>query len=118
MLAVPIANLRPMRSVAAHSAKLGQAVRLKVVSVVFPLVVVAFLTVMGAAWWLVTSSFNQVEEVLQHRRVTLALSSELSGITELLARLVRAYAISGGYAPLSLSAKKLSGPGKTLSARG
>src|SRR5690348_13577673 len=69
--------------------------RLKVVSFVFPLVVTAFLVFIGAAWWLVASSFNHVERALEHRRMTLALTSELSGITQLLARLVRAYAATG-----------------------
>src|SRR3954471_16719220 len=69
--------------------------KLKLFSLAFPLAIVAFLAVMGTALWLVTSSFKQVERVLQQRQVTLALTSELSRITELLARLVRAHAATG-----------------------
>jgi two-component system sensor histidine kinase/response regulator len=93
-LGTSVANLRPM-SLSAHFANLGRPLRLKVVSVIFPVVVAAFLVFMGAAGWLVASSFNQVEKALEHRRVTLELTSELSGITQLLARLVRAYAATG-----------------------
>src|SRR5690606_10464808 len=56
---------------------------------------VTFLGVIAAALWLVMSSFQQVDSELERRRQTLSLTSELAHITQLLARLVRAYAATG-----------------------
>lgn len=73
----------------------GQGIRLKFFSIAFPTAIVTFLSVIAAALWLVAVSFHQVEQVLERRQQTLTLTSELSRITELLARLVRAYAATG-----------------------
>ena len=73
----------------------GQGIRLKFFSIAFPIAIVTFLSVIAAALWLVSSSFHEVERVLERRQETLRLTSELSRITELLARLVRAYAATG-----------------------
>ena len=75
--------------------KAGQGIKLRFFSVAFSIAVVIFLSVIGAALWLVASSFKHVEQVLERRQETLALTSELSRITELLARLVRAYVATG-----------------------
>lgn len=74
---------------------LRQGIKLKFFSIAFPVAIVTFLSVIGAALWLVASSFKQVEQVLDRRQQTLALTSELSRVTELQARLVRAYAATG-----------------------
>lgn len=73
----------------------GQGIRLKFFSIAFPVAIVTFLSVIAAALWLVAASFHQVEQVLERRQQTLTLTSELSRITELLARLVRAYVATG-----------------------
>jgi signal transduction histidine kinase/CheY-like chemotaxis protein len=75
--------------------KVGQGIKLRFFSIVFPIAVVIFLSVIAAALWLVASSFKHVEQVLERRQETLVLTSELSRITELLARLVRAYVATG-----------------------
>ena len=75
--------------------KPGQGIRLKLFSIAFPIAIVIFLSVISAALWLVSSSFHEVERVLERRQETLRLTSELSRITELLARLVRAYTATG-----------------------
>ena len=75
--------------------KLGQGIRLKFFSIAFPIAIIVFLSVIAAALWLVSSSFHEVERMLERRQETLRLTSELSRITELLARLVRAYAATG-----------------------
>ena len=73
----------------------GQGIKLKFFSIAFPIATVAFLSVFAAALWLVASSFREVERTLERRQETLTLTSELSRITELLARLVRAFAATG-----------------------
>jgi signal transduction histidine kinase/DNA-binding response OmpR family regulator len=73
-------------------ARLIEALQLKHLSIAFPVAVGVFLGVIALALWLVISSFHQLDRELERRRQTLALTSELSHITELLARLVRAYA--------------------------
>jgi signal transduction histidine kinase/DNA-binding response OmpR family regulator len=75
--------------------KVAQGIRLKYLSVAFPIAIVAVLSVIGAALWLVTSSFKQVEQVLEGRQQTLALTAELQRLTEVQARLVRAYVATG-----------------------
>jgi signal transduction histidine kinase/CheY-like chemotaxis protein len=70
----------------------ARGIRLKYFSVAFPVAIVVFLSIIGAALWLVISSFQQVQTVLDERQQTLALTSEFSGLTSLQARLVRAYA--------------------------
>jgi signal transduction histidine kinase/CheY-like chemotaxis protein len=75
--------------------KLGRNLRLRFLSIAFPSAIVAFLSVIATALWLVTSSFKQVELELERRQQTLALTSELFRVTELLARLVRAYSATG-----------------------
>jgi len=60
--------------------KLGKTLRLRFLSI-------AFLSVIAPAFWLVTSSFKQVELELERRQQTLALTSELFRFTELLGRL-------------------------------
>jgi two-component system sensor histidine kinase/response regulator len=73
----------------------GQGLRLRFFSIAFPIAIVTFLSVIAGALWLVASSFQQVEQVLERRQQTLGLTSELSRITELLGRLVRAYVATG-----------------------
>ena len=75
--------------------KLGKTLRLRFLSIAFPGAIVAFLSIIATALWLVTSSFKQVELELERRQQTLALTSELFRVTELLARLVRAYSATG-----------------------
>ena len=75
--------------------KAGQGIKLKFFSIAFPIAIVIFLSVIAAALWLVSSSFHEVERVLERRQQTLTLTSELSRVTELSARLVRAYAATG-----------------------
>ena len=71
--------------------RLFERLRLRFFSIGFPVAIGAFLTVIATALWLVTDSFKHVERELELRRQTLALTSELERVTELLARLVRAY---------------------------
>ncbi len=66
--------------------------KLKFFSIAFPVATLTFLAAIGAALWLVASSFNQVGQALEQRKITLALTSELSQLTEQMSRLVRAYA--------------------------
>src|SRR5687767_13980123 len=73
----------------------AQAIRLKYFSVAFPVAIVAFLSVIASALWLVTSAFQQVEKVLEARQQTLALTAEFFGLAGLQGRLVRAYAATG-----------------------
>jgi two-component system sensor histidine kinase/response regulator len=73
----------------------ARGIKLKLFSTVFPGAVVIFVGVIAAALWLVTSSFKQMGEVLERRQQTLELTSELSRITDLSARLVRAYVATG-----------------------
>ena len=75
--------------------KLASGIRLKSFSAAFSVAIIAFLSIIAAALWLVASSFQQVEQVLERRQQTLTLTSELTRITELLARLVRAYVATG-----------------------
>jgi signal transduction histidine kinase/CheY-like chemotaxis protein len=75
--------------------KNGHGIRLKWFEISVPLLIVTCLSVIAAALWLVAGSFHQVQQVLERRQETLALTSELSRITELLARLVRAYTATG-----------------------
>src|SRR5688572_3569630 len=77
-----------------RSGKAG-GLSLKHVSLAFPLAIVAFLSVIAAALWSVNSSFGNVEQAIAKRQETLALTSELSRTTDLLARLVRAYSATG-----------------------
>src|SRR5262245_57900864 len=73
----------------------GQGVKLKVFSIAFPIAIVVFLSVIAGAFSFVSSYFQEVEKTLERRRETLTLTSELSRITELMARLVRAFAATG-----------------------
>lgn len=69
--------------------------RLKWFSLAFPIAIVACLGVIAAALWSVSSSFRQVEREIEIRQQTLKLTSELSQIAALQARLARAYAATG-----------------------
>ena len=69
--------------------------KLKFFSIAFPIATITFLAAIAAALWLVASSFNQVNHALDQRKVTLALTSELSDLTQTMSRLVRAYAATG-----------------------
>ena len=71
--------------------KIGQGIKLKFFSIAFPVAIVSLLSLIAVALWQVASSFQRVEQALEHRQKTIALTSELSRITELMARLVRAY---------------------------
>ena len=71
--------------------KMGQSIKLKFFSIAFPVAILTLLSLIAAALWQVASSFPRVEQALEHRQKTIALTTELSRITELLARLVRAY---------------------------
>ena len=75
--------------------RLFERLRLGFFSVAFPIAIGACLAVIGLALWLVADSFKQVERELELRRQTLTLTSELSRVTDLLARLVRAYTATG-----------------------
>ena len=70
-------------------------VGLKALSIAYPIAIIVFLGVIASALWLVLSSFSQVEQVLARRKVTLDLVAEFSRITEMSARLVRAFATTG-----------------------
>lgn len=72
-----------------------QRFRLSFFSWAFPIAMVAFVSIIAAALWLVAAAFGKVEDALAKRQATLALTSELSGLTELSTRLVRAYAATG-----------------------
>ena len=69
--------------------------RLRFFSIAFPIAIGACLAVIALALWLVTDSFKHVERELELRRQTLTLTSELSRVTDLMARLVRAYTATG-----------------------
>jgi two-component system, sensor histidine kinase and response regulator len=71
------------------------SMKLRSVSIGFLLASVLFLSVIAGALWQVGVSFRQVERELEHRQNTLALTAEFSHMTELLARLVRAFASTG-----------------------
>jgi signal transduction histidine kinase/CheY-like chemotaxis protein len=75
--------------------KLEKGLQLRHFSIAFPIAVVTFLGVIALALWLVLSSFQSVDTELERRSQTLLLTSELARTTELLARLVRAYAATG-----------------------
>ncbi|MEO9136095.1 MAG: response regulator [Casimicrobiaceae bacterium] len=64
-------------------------------SIAYPVAIIGFLGVIATALWLVLHSFNQVEQVLARRKATLDLTAEFSRITEMSARLVRAFATTG-----------------------
>jgi signal transduction histidine kinase/CheY-like chemotaxis protein len=66
--------------------------RLKLFSIAYPAATISLLGVIAVALWLVATSFTQVEKALEQRKVTLALTAELSRLTEHMSRLVRAYA--------------------------
>ena len=68
---------------------------LRTLSIAYPVAIIVFLGVIASALWLVLHSFNQVEQVLDRRKITLDLTAEFSGITEMSARLVRAFATTG-----------------------
>ena len=68
---------------------------LRTLSIAYPVAIIVFLGVIASALWLVLHSFNQVEHVLERRKITLDLTAEFSGITEMSARLVRAFATTG-----------------------
>jgi len=71
--------------------KMERVLNLKFFSIAFPAAIVLLLSFIAVALWQVASSFHRVEQSLEHRQKTIALTTELSRITELLARLVRAY---------------------------
>ena len=64
--------------------------RLKLFSIAYPAATISLLSVIAVALWLVATSFAQVEKALDQRKVTLALTSELSRLTEQMSRLARA----------------------------
>src|SRR5688572_10278573 len=72
-----------------------QRIKLKYFSVAFLIAIVAFVSVIGWALWLVAWSFKHVGEELERRQQTLALTAEFSRLTDLQARLVRAYTATG-----------------------
>jgi len=74
---------------------LKQRIKLKYFSVAFLIAIMAFVSVIGWALWLVTSSFKRVGEELDRRQQTLVLTTEFSRLTDLQARLVRAYTATG-----------------------
>ena len=74
---------------------LAKHLRLRFFSIALPIAIGAFLAVIAMALWLVTDSFQQVERRLELRQQALAITSELSRVTEILARLVRAYTATG-----------------------
>src|SRR5688572_8846752 len=69
--------------------------RLKFFSIAFPVATLTFLAAIGAALWLVAASFQEVSHALEQRKTTLALTSELSRLTQTMNRLVRAFAATG-----------------------
>src|SRR5687767_6385618 len=69
--------------------------RLKFFSIAFPVATMTFLAAIGAALWLVAVSFQEVSHALEQRKTTLALTSELSRLTQTMNRLVRAFAATG-----------------------
>ena len=71
--------------------KMGQGIKLKFFSIAFPVAIVTLLSLIAVALWLVAASFHRVEQALEQRQKTMALTTELSRVNELLARLVRAY---------------------------
>jgi signal transduction histidine kinase/CheY-like chemotaxis protein len=73
----------------------GHGLGLRVLSIAYPVAIMAFLAVIALALWLVLNSFSQVEHVLERRKATLDLAAEFSRITEMSARLVRAFATTG-----------------------
>jgi two-component system, sensor histidine kinase and response regulator len=73
----------------------ARGIKLKFFSIAFPIAIVAFLSVIAGALSFVSSYFHEVEKTLERRQETLTLTSELSRVTELLARLVRAFAATG-----------------------
>ena len=75
--------------------KLFKSLRLRFFSIGFPIAIGAFLAVIALALWFVADSFKHVERELEARKKTLVLTSELSGVTKLLARLVRAFTATG-----------------------
>jgi two-component system, sensor histidine kinase and response regulator len=75
--------------------KAARGLGLRTLSIAYPVAIIVFLTVIASALWLVLHSFNQVEHVLERRKATLDLTAEFSGITEMSARLVRAFATTG-----------------------
>ena len=69
--------------------------KLKVFSIAFPAAIFTILGVIAIAAWLVASSFHHVRSALEQRKVTLALTDELSDLTNKMSRLLRAYAATG-----------------------
>src|SRR5688500_3689029 len=69
--------------------------KLKFFSIAFPVATMTFLAAIGAALWLVASSFSEVSQALEQRKTTLALTSELARLTQTMSRLVRAFAATG-----------------------
>ncbi|HYC46356.1 MAG TPA: response regulator [Burkholderiales bacterium] len=69
--------------------------RLKFFSIAFPVATMTFLAAIGAALWFVAASFQEVSQALDQRKTTLALTSELSRLTQTMNRLVRAFAATG-----------------------
>ena len=69
--------------------------KLRFFSIAFPIATMTFLAAIGASLWLVAASFSEVGQALEQRKVTLALTSELSRLTTTMSRLVRAFAATG-----------------------
>ena len=72
-----------------------KSLRLRFFSIAFPIAVLAFVSVIGAALYLINHSFQRFDQELARRQQTLALTTEFAQVTELLARLVRAFAATG-----------------------
>jgi two-component system sensor histidine kinase/response regulator len=66
-------------------------IQLRHFSIAFPIAIVVSLAVIGAALWGVVSSFKAVEQAQQSRKETLALTTEVTRISEHLTSLVRAF---------------------------
>ncbi|HET7135267.1 MAG TPA: ATP-binding protein, partial [Casimicrobiaceae bacterium] len=73
----------------------GRGIRLKTLSIAYPVAIIAFLAVIASALWLVLHWFHEVQQVVERRNTTLHLTGEFSRITEMSARLVRAFATTG-----------------------
>jgi len=79
----------------ARDTRAGRGIRLKTLSIAYPVAIIAILAVIASALWLVLHWFGAVEQVVARRNATLQLTAEFSRITEMSARLVRAFATTG-----------------------
>ena len=69
--------------------------KLKHFSVAFPAAIFTVIGVIGIAMWLVASSFGHMQKALDQRKVTIALTDELSDLSGKMSRFLRAYAATG-----------------------